>query len=67
MTSEYRVVTDWLCLTSRGKARRIETRLNEMAQEGWQFVSLDAVTFLGFDVGYYLVVGRSRHVESVKA
>lgn len=67
MTTEYRVVTDWLCLTSRSKARKIEARLNQMAPEGWQFVSLDAVTVLGFDVGYYLVVCRSRQPESAKA
>ena len=67
MTTEYRVVTDWLCLTSRSKARKIEARLNEMAPEGWQFVGLDAVTVLEFDVGYYLVVGRTRETESLTA
>jgi hypothetical protein len=55
---EYKVLSDSLCLSSAQKARKIETRLNDMAKEGWRFVALDAVTILGFDVGYYLVLGR---------
>jgi hypothetical protein len=55
---EYKVLRDSLCLSSAQKARKIETRLNDMAKEGWRFVALDAVTVLGFDVGYYLVLAR---------
>jgi hypothetical protein len=29
-----------------------------MAKDGWRFVALDAVTVFGFDIGFYLVVGR---------
>ncbi len=63
MTTEYRVVTDWLCIGSGNKARKIEMRLNEMAPDGWEFAGLDAVTVLGFDIGYYLVVRRRRSTE----
>jgi hypothetical protein len=55
---QYKVLSDWLCLSSAQKARKIETQLNDMAKEGWRYVALDAVTILGFDVGYYLVLGR---------
>ena len=55
---EYKVASNWLCLTAGHKARSIETQLNDLAKQGWRFVALDAVTVLGFDVGYYLVVGR---------
>ncbi len=55
---EYKVVSDWLCLSSTQKARKIEGHLNEFAKQGWRFVSLDAVAVLGFDIGYYLVLGR---------
>jgi hypothetical protein len=40
------------------KARKIETCLNDMAKDGWRLVALNAVTVLGFDIGFYLVVGR---------
>ncbi len=55
---EYKVVKKWLCLSAGDKARKIEAQLNEFATQGWRFVALDAVTVLGFDIGYYLVVGR---------
>ncbi len=55
---EYKVTRRWLCVSAGQKARHIETQLNELAKEGWRFVALDAVTVLGFDIGYYLVVGR---------
>ena len=55
---EYKVTRSWLCFSAAHKARQIETQLNELAKQGWRFVALDAVTVLGFDIGYYLVVGR---------
>jgi hypothetical protein len=55
---EYKVASRWLCYSAGHKARTIETYLNDMAKDGWRFVALDAVTVLGFDIGYYLVVGR---------
>jgi len=55
---EYKVTRSWLCVSAGHKARKIETQLNELAKEGWRFIALDAVTVLGFDIGYYLVVGR---------
>lgn len=55
---EYKVASSWLCFSASHKARKIETLLNDMAKQGWRFVALDAVTVLGFDIGYYLVLGR---------
>jgi hypothetical protein len=55
---EYKVASSWLCHSARDKAQRIETYLNDMAKDGWRFVALDAVTVFGFDIGFYLVVGR---------
>jgi len=55
---EYKVASNWLCFSSSHKARQIETQLNDLAKQGWRFVALDAATVLGFDIGYYLVVGR---------
>jgi hypothetical protein len=55
---EYRVASSWFCYSAGHKARKIETYLNDMAKHGWRFVALDAVTVLGIDIGYYLVVGR---------
>jgi hypothetical protein len=55
---QYRVASSWVCYSAGHKARKIETYLNDMAKDGWRFVALDAVTVLGFDIGYYLVVGR---------
>jgi hypothetical protein len=55
---EYRITSRWLCWSVGHKARMIEAAPNQMAKDGWRFVSLDAVTFLGCDVGYYLVLGR---------
>ena len=55
---EYKVASNWLCFSSSHKAQRIETQLNDLAKQGWRFVALDAATVLGFDIGYYLVVGR---------
>jgi hypothetical protein len=55
---EYQVLSNALYLSSASKARRVEAQLNEMAKQGWRFVSLESITVLGFDVGYYLVVAR---------
>jgi hypothetical protein len=55
---EYKVASSWFCYSASHKARKIEAYLNEMARDGWRFVTLDAVTVLGFDIGFYLVVGR---------
>ena len=55
---EYRVCSSWFCYSASHKAGKIQTYLNDMAKDGWRFVALDAVTVLGFDIGYYVVVGR---------
>lgn len=59
MATEYKVISDWLCLTAGHKARKIESYLNNLSAEGWEFVALDPVSVLGFDVGFYLVLKRS--------
>ncbi len=59
MTTEYKVLSDALCLTPSSKARKIEMHLNELAIEGWEFVALDPITLLGIDVGFYLVLKRT--------
>jgi hypothetical protein len=59
MGAEYKVISRWLCFSARSKARRIENHLNSMSAEGWEFVELDPVTVLGFDIGFYLVLKRS--------
>jgi len=46
-------------LAAGHKARKIEKHLNEHSATGWAFVALDAVTVLGFDIGFYLVLGRT--------
>lgn len=58
METEYKVISDWLCLTAGHKARKIENHLNNLFAEGWEFVELDSVTVLGFDVGFYLILRR---------
>ena len=58
MSEEYKVISDWFCLTARHKARKIETHLNRLSADGWEFVALDPVLVLGFDLGFYLVVKR---------
>ena len=60
MATEYRVISDWLCLTAGHKARKIESHLNNLSAEGWEFVALDSVTVLGFDLGFYLILKRPR-------
>jgi hypothetical protein len=59
MGTEYKVISDWFCISARSKARKIENHLNNLSDEGWEFVGLDAVTILGFDIGFYLVLRRS--------
>jgi len=58
MEAEYKVISDWLCLTAAHKARKIENHLNKLSAEGWEFVALDPMTVLGFDVGFYLILRR---------
>jgi hypothetical protein len=57
---EYKVISDWLCYSCSHKARKIEGHLNDMAKEGWRLIALDAATVLGFDIGFYLVLGREK-------
>ena len=59
MPTEYRVISDWLCVTAGHKARKIEGHLNKLSAEGWEFVTLDSATVLGCDIGFYLVLKRS--------
>jgi hypothetical protein len=58
MQAEYKVISDWLCLTVAQKARKIENHLNNLSAEGWEFVALDPMTVLGCDIGFYLVLRR---------
>ena len=44
---------------TRGKARKIESHLNSLSAEGWEFVALEAVMFFGNDIGFYLVLRKS--------
>ena len=59
VATQYKVISDWLCLTTGQKARKIERHLNALSIEGWEFVALDAVMVFGFDVGFYLVLKQS--------
>jgi hypothetical protein len=59
VATKYKVISDWLCLTTQQKARKIERHLNRLSAEGWEFVALDAVMFFGNDVGFYLILKRS--------
>ena len=34
--------------------------LNELSCDGWELAALDSVSFLGIDVGFYLVVKRTK-------
>jgi len=56
MATEYKVITDWLCLTAGHKGRKIERYFNDFCAKGWEFVALESVTVLGFDIGFYLVL-----------
>ena len=44
--------------TDEHKAKKIERNLNNLSAEGWEFVSLNSVMLLGFDIGFYLVLKR---------
>ena len=59
MATQYKVISDWLCLTTRQKAMKIERHLNRLSAEGWEFVALDPAMFFGNDVGFYLILKRS--------
>lgn len=59
MATQYRVISEWLCLTAAHKAKKIEKHLNLLSAEGWDFVALDPVTVLGCDLGFYLVLKRT--------
>jgi hypothetical protein len=59
VTTQYKVISDWLCLTTRQKARKIESHLNHWSADGWEFLALDAVMVFGFDVGFYLILKKS--------
>lgn len=58
MTTQYKVICDWFCLTAGHKAAKIERHLNNHSAKGWEFIALDPVTVLGFDIGFYLVLKR---------
>ena len=58
MTTEYKVISDWLCWGPGHKARKIEKHLNSLSAMGWEFVALDPVMIFGNDAGFYLVLRR---------
>jgi len=58
VATQYQVISDWLCLTTRQKSRKIEHHLNHCSAEGWEFVALNAVMFFGNDVGFYLILKK---------
>ncbi|HBB95447.1 MAG TPA: hypothetical protein DC054_08645 [Blastocatellia bacterium] len=58
MSTQYKVISDCFCLTSGSKARKIESHLNSLTAQGWEFVALDPVMVMGCDVGFYLVLKR---------
>ena len=58
METQYKVISNWLCLTAGDKAKKIERNLNKLSAEGWEFVAIDSVMLLGCDIGFYLVVKR---------
>jgi hypothetical protein len=59
MPTQYKVISDWLCLSAAQKARKIERHLNVLSAEGWEFVALDSAMVFGFDIGFYLVLKRT--------
>ena len=59
VATQYKVISNWLCLTTRQKAKKIESYLNRLSVEGWEFVALDAVMFFGNDVGFYLSLKKT--------
>ena len=64
MATQYKVTSDWLCLTTRQKARKIESHLNQLSAERWEFVALDGVMFFGNDVGFYLILKKTSSENS---
>jgi len=59
VSTQYKVISEWLCFTAAHKARKIEGYLNTLSAEGWEFLALDSVTWLGCDLGFYLVLKRA--------
>jgi hypothetical protein len=59
LSVEFKVISDAGSLTTGHKARKIEAHLNSYAQQGWEFVTLDHITVLGLDLGFYLVLKRT--------
>lgn len=59
MDNQFKVINESFCFTARQKAAKIEHYLNSLSAEGWAFVALEPVMFLGFDTGFYLVMKRS--------
>lgn len=59
MGTEYKVLCNAFCLTSKSKARKIEAHLNTLSAEGWEFAAIDPLTVLGTDVGFYLILKRT--------
>lgn len=59
MATQCTVISDWLCLTTRQKAKKIESHLNRLSADGWEFVSLNSVLVFGFYVGFYLILRKS--------
>lgn len=59
MATQYKVISDRLVLTTRQKARKIESHLNHLSTEGWEYVVLDTVMVFGFDVGFYLILKKA--------
>jgi hypothetical protein len=57
--TEYKVISDWFCMTSIHKARKMERHLNTHAKEGWEFAAVKNMLILGFDVGFYLILKRA--------
>lgn len=60
---EYKVISDSFCLTTGHKARKIQRHLDTQAAAGWRLATLEPVLFMGFDVGFYLVLQRETAPE----
>ncbi|MBN2136505.1 MAG: hypothetical protein JW720_01735 [Sedimentisphaerales bacterium] len=44
MRAEYKVISDWFCISAGSKARKIENHLNSASAEGWEYAALESVT-----------------------
>ncbi len=58
MTAEYKVIPEAFYWTVAGKAQRIQAVLDLWSPDGWELAAIDPVTFLGFDVGFCVVLKR---------